>query len=181
MSHFYSGSGLLLLSLLGLTGCAEIFPAEGDSPPVEKAGIRASDTPDNEVRAALVQLMRISGEKDQEAFRLLIYPPDLIQFDADEGERRGSYLALMNEIASHKVRDYRIEVTGKDALAIPDHPDRRGLAPAPGRTLALALEGGSWRLKAFHHALLSQASESLSGKDERPSKPISKPRSRKKG
>lgn len=144
---------LFVLRLIGSllffvhAGCSGIDPATTDPMLPEKFGIKTSDHPENEVQAALVQIMRVASSKNIEAFRQLIYPQDLFQFDADEGEARGSYQSLMAEIASHKVKDYRIERSGSEAVLIPDRMSFQGQKPTSGRRLSLIQEGSAWMIR----------------------------------
>lgn len=138
-------TSLILLSFLILSGCS--FWETADLPATSASRVRTSDTPEAEVRAAFVNVMRVSQTKEVESFRRLITAKDVVEFDADEGEKKGSYEAYMAAIVSHPLKDYRIEFSGSEAIFRADPQQKLGIYDQ-GKTTEVVLvrDEGLWKI-----------------------------------
>jgi hypothetical protein len=144
VKHF--ATVLMILALGPFTGCS-LWESTGPQPS-KTAWVRTSDTPESEVKASFVNLMRVSQTKDIEAFRKLINPKDVVEFDADEGEAAGSYNRLMADIVSHPLKDYRVDLAPDRAVLTADPlKPKLGDYQKPHTTVVVLVRNdGGWKL-----------------------------------
>lgn len=136
---------LILFSCLIISGCS--FWETSDAPEVLSARVRTSETPESEVKAAFVNVMRVSQSKQVDAFRQLITAKDVVEFDADEGDRKGSYADYMAAIVSHPLKDYRIELTGSQAIFRAEPQQKLGVYEKEKATeVVLVRDEGLWKI-----------------------------------
>lgn len=136
---------LILFSFLILSGCS--FWGFTDAPATSTASVRTNSTPEAEVKAAFVNVMRVSQSKQVDAFRQLINAKDVVEFDADEGDRKGSYEAYMAAIVSHPLKDYRIELTGSEAIFRAEPQQKLGVYEKEKATeVVLVRDEGLWKI-----------------------------------
>ena len=94
-----------------------------------------------------MNVMRVSQTKQVDAFRQLIRTKDVVEFDADEGERKGSYEAYMAAIVSHPLKDYRIELSGSEAVFRAEPQQRLGVYDKEKTTeVVLVRDEGLWKI-----------------------------------
>ena len=115
---------------------------------VKRSWVRTSDTPESEVKASFVNIMRISQARDVNGFRKLIDTRDVVEFDADEGEHAGSYADLMAAIASHPLKDYRIDFSPDRAVftADPQKPKLGDDEKTRSTLVVLVRNDGRWQI-----------------------------------
>jgi len=144
------------MALLGLAACS-------NAPMLESPQfvVRTEDTPEAEARAAFVQVASVSQRQDVDAFRQLIYPADLPDMDAEERQQAGHYAAVMASIATHKPKDFRLDLNGSTATFTTD-PD---LKPDARTVVVLVRDGALWKIaipKNEDSSSLSPAPEAVS-------------------
>ncbi len=162
---------LILSGALILSGCS--FWETPDSPAPAMASVRTLSTPEAEVKAAFVNVMRVSQTKQVDAFRQLINAKDVVEFDADEGDRKGSYEAYMAAIVSHPLKDYRIELTGSEALFRAEPQQKLGVYDKEKATeVVLVREDGLWKIGRL--ASSNRALSQLDSLEARPAIPPTK-------
>jgi hypothetical protein len=130
-----------------------------DPPGASNTRVRTSDTPESEVKAAFVNVMRVAQSKHVDAFRQLIQSKDIADFDADEGDHKGSYEAYMASIVSHPLRDYQIDLRGSEAIFRAEPQLKLGVYDREKATeVVLVREEGLWKIgrSASSNRALSQ-------------------------
>jgi len=135
----------ILLSFLILSGCS--YWETTDSPATSIAKVRTSSTPEAEIKAAFVNVMRVAQSKHVDAFRQLINPKDVVEFDADEGDHKGSYEAYMAAIVSHPLKDYRLEFSNSEAIFRAEPQQKLGVFEKEKPTeVVLVRDEGLWKI-----------------------------------
>lgn len=162
---------LILLCSLIISGCSLWETADPSSTTTSR--VRTSETPEAEVKAAFVNVMRVSQSKQVDLFRQLIRAKDVVEFDADEGERKGSYEAYMAAIISHPLKDYRIELSGSEALFRAEPQQKLGVYEKEKATeVVLVRDEGLWKIG--RSASSNRALSLLDSIEANPSLPPSK-------
>jgi len=167
---------LILFSFLILSGCS--FWESTDAPATAIASVRTDSTPEAEVKAAFVNVMRVAQSKQVDAFRQLINAKDVVEFDADEGDRKGSYEAYMAAIVSHPLKDYRIELTGSEAIFRAEPQQKLGVYDKEKATeVVLVRDEGLWKIgrSASSNRALSQLDSIEASPSMQPSKKSKRP------
>lgn len=136
---------LILFCFLIISGCTLWETADTASTAMGR--VRTTETPEAEVKAAFVNVMRISQTRQVDAFRQLITAKDVVEFDADEGDRKGSYEAFMAAIVSHPLKDYRIELLGTEAIFRAEPQQKLGVyEKAKATEVVLVRDEGLWKI-----------------------------------
>lgn len=167
---------LILLSCLMMTGCALWEATDPEASTASR--VRTSETPEAEVKAAFVNVMRVSKTKQVDAFRQLIRAKDVVEFDADEGERKGSYEAFMTAIVSHPLKDYRIELSGSEAVFRAEAQQKLGVYDKEKATeVLLVRDEGLWKIgrPASSNRALSLLESMAASSEQPPSKKTKRP------
>ncbi len=132
------------LVLIGLSSCS-LFDRDDSHPAVSL--VRVEEGPEAEARAALVNVIRLARQKDLPAFKKLILPADLPDFEAREKERPGFYQAMMATISAEKPREYRLELTGSLARFTAQPAQKIGdYSKKPVTKVLLVRDGDQWEL-----------------------------------
>jgi hypothetical protein len=130
------------LLLMGLTACATLSMSEAPAPL-----IRTENGPEAEARAALVHVVSVAQRQDVAAFKKLIYPPDLPDFNARERDNPGLYTHLMADISAEKLKDYRLELLGSSAIfTAQTHPKLGDYGKPAVIKVVLIRDGNEWKL-----------------------------------
>lgn len=138
-------TSLILCGFLIVSGCSLWDAADSAEPSI--ARVRTTDTPEAEVKAAFVNVMRVAQSKQIDAFRQLINAKDVVEFDADEGDRKGSYQAYMVAIVSHPLKDYRIDLSGSKAIFRAEPQQKLGVYEKEKATeVVLVRDEGLWKI-----------------------------------
>lgn len=145
-------ASLTIVPLLSfaLAGCTTL-DLSGLSATPEATGsfVRAETSPEAEARAAFVNVASVAQRRNVEAFKALVYAPDLPVFDANEAEHRGSYEALMTDISAHKIRDYRLDLADTTATFTADAlPQPGDYSQKPATRVMLVRDGALWKIAA---------------------------------
>jgi hypothetical protein len=137
---------LIASSLPVLSGCSYFTSEDPAKNPA--TWVHATDSPEAEVKAAFVNIMRICQTKEVDVFRKLIRPQDVVEFDADEGEHPGSYEALMAAIISHPLKDYHLDATPARVVftADPKAPKLGVYEKQAPTEVILVKEDNQWRI-----------------------------------
>lgn len=134
---------ILPAALSGLASCASLGL---EDPPVVHAVVTESG-PEAEARAAFVNVMSVAKRKDVTAFKKLIVPADLPEFDAREREHPGLYQAMMADISAAKAKDFRLELDGSMARFTAQFQPKLGDYRTPtATTVVLVRDGSEWKL-----------------------------------
>ena len=129
---------------LVFTACSEL---NFGNDPAPASLVRIEQGPEAEVRAAWVNVVSVAKRKDVPAFRKLILPADLPDFDAREKDRPGAYESLMEAIASERPKDFRMELAGSLATLTADPAPRMGdYRKNPPIKFILVRDGDQWKL-----------------------------------
>jgi hypothetical protein len=133
--------GLLILTL---SACSELTL---DDDPIPASLVRIENGPEAEVRAVWVNVVSVAKRRDLAAFKKLILPADLPDFETREKDRPGSYESLMEAISSENPKDYRMELTSSLATFTADPTPKMGdYRKKPPIKVMLFRDGDQWKL-----------------------------------
>ena len=137
------------------------------NPPAQSATgfVRIENTPESEVRAAFVQVVRVAQGNDVDAFKKLIEPNALSFFEDAEWKHPGHYLAFMKAIAADKPKDYHLDLTPSMAIFRVEPKQRLGDYTKTQITeVILVREGPQWKIGAPSNPIPDEAFESTKSK-----------------
>lgn len=129
------GFGLLFFALL--QGCSTLDSTESPEKTGIPPGFTVANTRDGELRACLAQLTKSAMAGNLEAFSAGLLKEDLPLAD------RAGATALMQAMAGHKIKDYRIEGSPEEPLMV---AGAREGEPTPDLRLQFLREDGQWKL-----------------------------------
>lgn len=132
------------LLLSGLTGCNTLNMTE-ETPHLNHVSLEQG--PEAEVRAAWVNVLSVAKRKDLTAFKKLILPADLPDFEAREREHPGAYQSMMAAISAEKPKDYRLELAGSLAIFTAQPTPKMGdYSKKQSIRMVLVRDGDQWKL-----------------------------------
>lgn len=130
--------------LLGLTGCNTLNMTEETPHP---HSVSLEQGPEAEVRAALVHVLSVARHKDLPAFKTLILPADLPDFEAREKDYPGTYQSMMASISAEKPKNYRLDLNGSLATFTAQPTPKMGdYSKKENIRLVLVRDGDQWKL-----------------------------------
>lgn len=134
---------ILCAALSGLSSCASLGLEGAPVKPV----VAMESGPEAEARAAFVNVMSVAMHGDVAAFKKLIAPADLPEFDAREREQPGMYKAMMADISAAKAKDFRLELDGSMARFTAQFQPKLGdYRTQTATTVVLVRDGSEWKL-----------------------------------
>lgn len=134
----------LCLLIPGLTGCNTLNMTDEAPHPHT---VNMEQGPEAEVRAALVHILSVAKHKDLPAFKTLILPADLPDFEAREKDTPGTYQSMMASISAEKPKDYRLDLNGSLATFTAQPTPKMGdYRKKENIRLVLVRDGDQWKL-----------------------------------
>jgi hypothetical protein len=142
-------TALLMWMALATTGCSTLDAWINPPAPGANGFVRIENTPESEVRAAFVHVVRVAQNRDVEAFKKLIEPSALPLFEDSEWSHPGHYVAYMAAIAADKPKDYHLDLTPSLAVFRIEPKQRLGdYSKTQTTEVILVREGPQWKIGA---------------------------------
>ncbi len=166
-----SKTALFILMILPFSGCATMESWINPKPQTQTGFIRIENTPESEVRAAFVQVVRVAQENDVDAFKKLIEPHALPAFEDAEWKHPGHYSVYMKAIAADKPKDYHLDLTPSMAIFTIEPKPRLGdYSKEQTTAVILVRDGPQWKIGEPSNPMTDEALEPSRSKKGPPPK-----------